>query len=722
MHRHIFRILAIAALALAVLGSPQAVHAGGVCRVWQGATVPPFDGSTWDKAFLDLTSALAAPCNEIWVAAGIYIPGANATDTFSIRPGQAVYGGFNATETEWLQRNALANLTILSGDIDRDDKDTDSDGIILSDGDRLGVNTQHIVTIDGTGGTPAGDTTILDGFTITAGDSPDVGGGLHCMGSGPEHMCSPQLSNLRFYGNHAATMGGAIYDDGSAAGLSNPVIASAVFVGNGTGGGSFGGGGAIYNGGEGGYSSPHLTDVYFYDNHSGIDGGAMFNNGMLGESSPTLHDVEFLNNSASFRGGAIFNFGGSDGAANGSSTPTITASLFRSNGANEGGAVYNFGANGNANATFGNVTFYANTANRGAAVYSRGEPDGYASPTFLNVTFSANAANEVGGALFNTGDALHPDSSVPTLTNVILWGDTAVSSSPEIYNQHSTPAISYSVVQGGCAAIAGNNCGTGNLATNPALGPLAYNGGPTRTLALLGGSSAIDAGDDSACAGVPIDGFDQRGWSRPQGTHCDIGAFEYDRIFADVPVSGKEWMERWIDAFYYAGITTGCGVGPLIYCPENNVTRAEMAVFLLRAMHGATYVPPAPTGVFDDVPFPGKEWMQAWIEDFYAHGITTGCGVAPLIYCPERAVTRAEMAVFVLRATHPGGWTPPVTSGIFDDVPVTGKEWMEPWIIEFYNEGITTGCGVSPLRYCPENNTTRAEMAVFIGRAYKLYP
>jgi hypothetical protein len=48
-------------------------------------------------------------------------------------------------------------------------------------------------------------------------------------------------------------------------------------------------------------------------------------------------------------------------------------------------------------------------------------------------------------------------------------------------------------------------------------------------------------------------------------------------------VTGKEWMESWIDQFYREGITTGCGTGPLIYCPEREVTRAEMAVFITRA-------------------------------------------------------------------------------------------------------------------------------------------
>jgi hypothetical protein len=58
--------------------------------------------------------------------------------------------------------------------------------------------------------------------------------------------------------------------------------------------------------------------------------------------------------------------------------------------------------------------------------------------------------------------------------------------------------------------------------TDPMVGPLAENGGPTLTHALLTGSPAIDAGDDAVCPAT-----DQRGVSRPQGVACDIGAYEY---------------------------------------------------------------------------------------------------------------------------------------------------------------------------------------------------
>jgi hypothetical protein len=181
-------------------------------------------------------------------------------------------------------------------------------------------------------------------------------------------------------------------------------------------------------------------------------------------------------------------------------------------------------------------------------------------------------------------------------------------------------------------------------------------------------------------------------------------------------------MEPWIDAFYMNGVTTGCGADPLIYCPENAVTRAAMAVFILRAVEGPAYAPPAARHYFSDLPVAGKEWMEPWVDEFYDRGITTGCGTSPLRYCPENPVTRAAMAVFLLRALEGSSYAPPPTVHNFSDMPVAGKEWMEPWVDEFYSRGITTGCASDPLRYCPENSVTRAAMAVFIDRAYGFYP
>ena len=72
-----------------------------------------------------------------------------------------------------------------------------------------------------------------------------------------------------------------------------------------------------------------------------------------------------------------------------------------------------------------------------------------------------------------------------------------------------------------------------------------------------------------------------------------------------------------------------------------------MAVFLLRMLLGSGHTPPAPTGVFADVPV--GSFADAWIEDLRARGITGGCSAAPLRYCPDSATTRAQMAVFLVK-------------------------------------------------------------------------
>lgn len=180
--------------------------------------------------------------------------------------------------------------------------------------------------------------------------------------------------------------------------------------------------------------------------------------------------------------------------------------------------------------------------------------------------------------------------------------------------------------------------------------------------------------------------------------------------FSDVP--STYWAYSYIDRLYNAGITTGCGYG--IYCPENSVTRAEMAVFLLRGMHGRSYAPPAVgagTG-FTDVPV--GYWADKWVKQLAAEGITNGCGVGR--YCPDATVTRAEMAVFLLRAKHTSSYTPPSATGVFTDVPV--GYWADKWIEQLALEGITSGCGVGT--YCPDSPATRAQMAIFLVRTFNL--
>jgi hypothetical protein len=123
-------------------------------------------------------------------------------------------------------------------------------------------------------------------------------------------------------------------------------------------------------------------------------------------------------------------------------------------------------------------------------------------------------------------------------------------------------------------------------------------------------------------------------------------------IFADVPK--WYWVADWIEQFYTDGLTKGCKIDPhdlqspvMYYCPKYPVTRTTMAIFLLRAKHGANYQPPPATGIFGDVGV--NYWAADWIEQLYREGITTGCQKNPLMYCPSNHVTRAQMAVFLAR-------------------------------------------------------------------------
>jgi hypothetical protein len=138
-----------------------------------------------------------------------------------------------------------------------------------------------------------------------------------------------------------------------------------------------------------------------------------------------------------------------------------------------------------------------------------------------------------------------------------------------------------------------------------------------------------------------------------------------------------------------------------------------MAVFLLKGKHGSTYAPPPATGgVFVDVP--KTAFAAGWIEELAAEGITAGCGGGR--FCPDAVVTRAQMAVFLLRAKHGGNYLPPPPTGIFDDLLLTDP--FTPWIEQLSVEGITAGCGDGD--FCPNSPSARGQMAVFLVRTFGL--
>ena len=326
-----------------------------------------------------LTLAVAGSDDEIWVAAGTHkpTPGTDREATFQLKEGVAIYGGFVGTEDIREQRNFVANETILSGDLlGNDNNNVEYDEPTRAD------NSYHVVT--------GADNAILDGFTITAGNSTAYtdhtsGGGMYNLSS------SPTLTNIIFRHNSALGRGGGMANFTN----SNPTLSNVKFDTN----SADSDGGGIYN-----YSSgPSLIDVTFHENSAGYYGGGMFSDNYYNPTHPILINVTFSNNSA-VRGGGMYN---------NSSSPSLTNITFTGNSAVEiGGGINN-----------------SNSAN----------------PTLTNITFSNNSAGINGGGIHNF-------ISSPVVMNTIFWGNTAPYGGAQIYNFSGSPGaaiVSDSIVQGG---------------------------------------------------------------------------------------------------------------------------------------------------------------------------------------------------------------------------------------------------------------------------------
>jgi hypothetical protein len=181
--------------------------------------------------------------------------------------------------------------------------------------------------------------------------------------------------------------------------------------------------------------------------------------------------------------------------------------------------------------------------------------------------------------------------------------------------------------------------------------------------------------------------------------------------FADVPTNNLFYP--FIENLLHNGVTGGCAGGG--YCPASNVTRAQMAVFLLKARWGSVFLPPPATGtVFPDVP--ASNPFARWIEELSREGVTGGCGGG--LYCPENPVTRQQMAVFLLKTLEGPAYVPQACAGDFDDVPCPSQ--FADWIEDLAGRGITGGCSVSPPLYCPLNSVLRQQMAAFLVKTFGL--
>lgn len=225
--------------------------------------------------------------------------------------------------------------------------------------------------------------------------------------------------------------------------------------------------------------------------------------------------------------------------------------------------------------------------------------------------------------------------------------------------------------------------------------------------------------------GNPETGFGSWALSNDAWEEIAFNPTPQPHTFEDVepahPFAGVEdvWYYSWVESLAQAGLTRGCDTNSLsgksLYCPASSVTRAELAVFLLRGRDGSNYNPPTPDGSapFTDI---AGHWAEAWIEALYDEGLTSG--YEDQTYRPNFPVTRAEMAAFILMARHDVSYSPPPPiGGAFNDIT---DHWAEAWIEQLKTESIVSGYPDGS--YKPEETIRRAEIAVYVLRGFDLQP
>ncbi|QRR00753.1 T9SS type A sorting domain-containing protein [Dyadobacter sandarakinus] len=499
-------------------------------------------GSSWGNAYTKLAPALAAAVagDEIWVKKGVYKPSiafdinGNGTleaqeVTFRIRSGIAVYGGFAGNETLRSQRNYLANLTILSGDIDNNDSNVDGNNIAENTGNIQGANAFHVVYTRNVDAAAR-----LDGFIVTAGrakssgvstDANQDGGGWYNHLGSPANASSPTIANTTFRGNYAESEGGALFSTALAGGTVASVISNCKFISN----KSNVAGGAVNMGSfSAGNYQPQFRKCEFVQNEAYRRGGAIyligdhavldsttFRANMVTAVSPdksTLPGsgggVGMVGSNARFSncifdsntttgnptgpfegggGGAVYmSVNESQSNTLGISEPKFVNCGFYNNVASGnvsawGGAAVHLSDGGKLRPTYTGCVFTNNQAqNLGGAVANFARVISVATgfvpeltPVFTNCTFYYNQAGQQGGAIYNQG-YIYKGAQVlnAKVENAILWNDMASTSGPEVGSSTARITIYYSLVKGSGGSGAGWNGslaldGGNNIDTNP---------------------------------------------------------------------------------------------------------------------------------------------------------------------------------------------------------------------------------------------------------------
>ncbi|MCP3904488.1 MAG: right-handed parallel beta-helix repeat-containing protein [Planctomycetes bacterium] len=523
-------VTGLVAAACGMLASQPA--AGAVIHV--NAASPGGDGSSWETAIADLQDALAVavPDDEIWVASGVYTPSdTDATASFVLTAGVALYGGFAGVETERGERDWIAHETTLSGDVGRDD-------VVNPWPSGWNINTSnagHVIVASGT--TRA---SVLDGFTVAdgsggpsgtpAGHPLKFGSGVYIVGG------SPTIRNCTFTHNLAGFgMGGGVYClDGS------PLIEDCTFEQNYA---HSGGGGAIFVVGD---SVPEIARCEFLGNIAVATQISNLNGDGAGvaiysDHSVTISDCRFSGNLARpfYSIGDALGYGGGLWIWNGGAT--VKNCVFENNTANLGGGLISWGPATVVNCLFRNNHAvvqpndpYPEQGGNGAAVVAYS-----ASPDVVNVincTIAYNTGKKYVGAVAFWDAQLN-------IMNSVVRGNTGTH--PETTGTWKEQTAGFNEISYSNVAHIFEPHGPGEDPIDPEdlpgvidADPLFVDPSPFGDLRPGAGSPCIDAGDNTVVpAGTTqdLDGsprfVDDPGvvdTGNPDGVHplVDMGAYE----------------------------------------------------------------------------------------------------------------------------------------------------------------------------------------------------
>jgi hypothetical protein len=324
--------------------------------------------------------------------------------------------------------------------------------------------------------------------------------------------------------------------------------------------------------------------------------------------------------------------------------------------------------------------------------------------------------NGTAGILFGNGDgtfgpeAIFTGGASPSAIEVADFnGDGAMdlavadSGSNSVSILLGTPPVCTYTISPSTIALDMNG-GATTLTVTPNNPLCAWSASDTDTWVTASGS-ATGAGSVSVTLAPNTTGLERTSTVLIGGASVPVTEWATAQVFSDV--TPADYYFDAVNLLSAKGITHGCGGTD--YCPTEDVTRTQMAIFIVRAIMGGDDFTYSQTPVFNDVPL-GSFGFQ-WIQKMYELGITTGCGNGD--FCPNSNVTRAQMAIFIIRMRYGAMFTFdfPATPYFTD---VTSTTFGFSWIQRMKEDNITAGCGATT--YCPNNPVTRGDMAIFIMR------